>query len=56
MTSKDGLRSALAELNIATVTFSTGLFTGELDQEDHIQMALLLLHVADQVLKHLAEG
>lgn len=47
------LISELAELNAATATFSTALFTGELDQKAHIMMALLLLNVADQVLKRL---
>lgn len=57
MTNKDHeLMSGLAELNAATATFSTDLFTGELDQEAHIVMALLLLNVADHVLKHMAEG
>lgn len=57
MTEQDSvLINALGELNAATATFSTSLFTGELDQEAHITMALLLLNAADQVLNRLAEG
>ncbi|MGQ0778303.1 MAG: hypothetical protein ACT4NY_28495 [Pseudonocardiales bacterium] len=57
MANKDQeLINALGELNAATATFSTDLFSGELDQEDHITMTLLLLDAADQVLKRLAEG
>lgn len=57
MTEQDSvLINALGELNAATATFSTDLFTGELNQEDHIMMALMLLDAADQVLKRLAEG
>ncbi len=50
------LISVLGELNAATATFSTDLFAGELDQEVYIVMALMLLNVADQVLKHMVEG
>jgi len=57
MTTQDrGLIGALAELNAATATFGTALFTGELDREAHIVMALMLLDLADRVLKHLVEG
>jgi hypothetical protein len=57
MTGQDGeLISALAELNTATATFSTDLFVGELDREAHVVMAMMLLDVADRVLKRLVEG
>lgn len=57
MASKDQeLISALAKLNAATSTFCTDLFTGELDQDAHIVMALMLLDVTDQILKRLTEG
>lgn len=57
MTEEDSVFiSVLGKLNAATATFSTDLFAGELDQEAHITMALMLLDVADQILKRLAEG
>lgn len=57
MTNKDhDLMSGLAELNSATATFSTDLFMGQLDRDAHIAMTLLLLKVADQVLKHIIES
>jgi len=57
MTDQDReLMAALAELDAATATFSTDLFTGELNREAHIVMALMLLDVTDGVLQHLVDS
>ena len=50
------LLEELTEPNAATATFNTGLLQGRLDQNTHIEMALLLLDMADRVLKRIIEG
>lgn len=57
MTDEDHeLLEVLAELNATTATFSTDLFAGKLDQEAHIEMALMAIDMADRVLKRLIAG
>lgn len=50
------LMESLAALNAETATFSTHLFTGELDWGAHIRMTLTLLGVADQVMQRMVDS
>jgi hypothetical protein len=47
------LLEALTRLNSKITTFSMDLMMRRIDQEVHVGMALMLLDVADQTLKHL---
>ena len=50
------LLTELSRLDAASTAFSTDLLRRSLDRETHIKLALLLLSVADRVLKRLGEG
>lgn len=50
------LHEALSCLYETITTFSTALCTRNSKQEAHLELVLLLLDVADQVLRRMVEG
>jgi hypothetical protein len=50
------LLAALTRLSSAITRFSMDLVVRKTESEAHIGMALMLLDVADQALKHLLKG